>query len=355
VQKKMTQPHSGSFPGPLFVVGMWRSGTSLLYALLNQHPEIALLYEGDLPLLSPLFWFPKAKSDWRERWEFWNSAFERHQVDSARIPRTVCGVAEAMSHVGREYARRKGATIWGCKSPNYYDSMVRLNREFQGARFIVIWRDPSDICRSILRAAEHPNWFRKSGLPHRALFGYRQMKKECDQLIASGVPVHEIEYEDLVQNPASVMLGVCGFLGVGFDERMLYLEGADRSAIYGGDHHALVKSEKIVLAKERPEVLPAALRNKVRRYVSRWQKEFKGRWPRVQPGSAEEAGQPGRLERYSDVLKYRTLRTMDFMIIVVFCFAPLSFLEKYRNLKRDRQLVPEVRRNIARPAGTPAD
>jgi len=26
-------------PGPLFVVGMWRSGTSLLYALLNQHKE----------------------------------------------------------------------------------------------------------------------------------------------------------------------------------------------------------------------------------------------------------------------------------------------------------------------------
>ncbi|PYX45967.1 MAG: hypothetical protein DMG79_17915 [Acidobacteria bacterium] len=29
--------------GPLFVVGMWRSGTSLLYALLNQHPEIGLM------------------------------------------------------------------------------------------------------------------------------------------------------------------------------------------------------------------------------------------------------------------------------------------------------------------------
>jgi len=133
------------------------------------------------------------------------------------------------------------------------------------------------------------------------------------------------------------------------------LEGADRSAIYGGDHHALVKSEKIVLTKQRPEVLPAALRNKVRRYVSRWQKEFKGRWPRVQPGSAEEARQPGRLERYADVLKYRTLRTIDFMIIVVFCFAPLSFLEKYRTLKGDVHPAREVRGNMVRPAGTPAD
>ncbi len=41
-------------PGPLFVVGMWRSGTSLLYALLNQHPQIGLMYESDFALLSPL-------------------------------------------------------------------------------------------------------------------------------------------------------------------------------------------------------------------------------------------------------------------------------------------------------------
>ena len=41
--------------GPLFVVGMWRSGTSLFYALLNQHPQIKLMYEDELPLLWPLF------------------------------------------------------------------------------------------------------------------------------------------------------------------------------------------------------------------------------------------------------------------------------------------------------------
>jgi Sulfotransferase family len=351
----MTQQHSASFTGPLFVVGMWRSGTSLFYALLNQHPEIALLYEGDLPLLSPLFWFPKAKWDWLERWDFWNSALQRHQVDHARIPRIAGGVAEAMSSVGREYANRKGAGIWGCKSPNYYDSMTRLSREFQGARFIVIWRDPFDICRSILRAAESPNWFRKAGLPQRALFGYRQMKKECDGLIAAGVPVHEIEYEDLVQNPANVMLDVCHFLGVPFDERMLGLDGADRSAIYDGSHHALVKSEKIVSAREGREVLPPTLRGKIGRYVSLWRQQFNGSWPRVQLASAGDGDQPGLLEQYCDVLQYRILRTLDFIVIIAFCFAPLTFLKKYRNLKRDRQLAVEMRGKIARPAGTSAD
>ncbi|HZT23644.1 MAG TPA: sulfotransferase, partial [Verrucomicrobiae bacterium] len=32
----------------LFVAGIFRSGTSLLYALLNQHPQIALMYECDV-------------------------------------------------------------------------------------------------------------------------------------------------------------------------------------------------------------------------------------------------------------------------------------------------------------------
>jgi hypothetical protein len=33
---------------PVFVVGVFRSGTSLLYALLNQHPRVALMYECDV-------------------------------------------------------------------------------------------------------------------------------------------------------------------------------------------------------------------------------------------------------------------------------------------------------------------
>jgi hypothetical protein len=33
------------FANPVFVVGVFRSGTSLLYDLLNQHPQAALMYE----------------------------------------------------------------------------------------------------------------------------------------------------------------------------------------------------------------------------------------------------------------------------------------------------------------------
>ena len=52
---------------PVFVVGIFRSGTSLLCSILNQNPKIALMYECDVwnfpsPLLKRRF-----KQNWAER------------------------------------------------------------------------------------------------------------------------------------------------------------------------------------------------------------------------------------------------------------------------------------------------
>src|ERR1700728_4104760 len=81
-----TTPAFQPRPDPLFVVGMFRSGTSLLYALLNQHPQIALMYEGDLVHLPSLFWLPTNTRQWLARWEFWNGSLSRHKVDLSEIP-----------------------------------------------------------------------------------------------------------------------------------------------------------------------------------------------------------------------------------------------------------------------------
>jgi len=321
-------------PGPLFVIGMWRSGTSLLYALLNQHSQISLMYEAELPVLRPLFMLRGGKSDWTKRWNFWNSALDRHQISADEIPDSVEDLPSAVRAVYGQYARRKGAAIWGGKSPNYYDSMDRLAEEFPEAQFIVIWRDPADICRSILRAAENDTWFSKRGITHRALFGLERMKQECDRLVSSGVSVHQINYEDLIYHPAELMRGICRFLAIPFDERMTSLEGADRSAIYEGEHHEGVKSEKIAGKKRRPEVLPPALKRKIQRYTSFWRTQYGGTWP---PASAdlqdEPVKVPGRLERGKDRLFFRAFRALDAAVVYIYCFAPLWLLGKYREVK----------------------
>jgi hypothetical protein len=83
-----TQQASSALPktqaaGPLFVVGIWRSGTSLLYTLLNQHPQIALMYEGELPLMQYLFPRGRARPDWLSRWDFLNNAPQRHKLQAS--------------------------------------------------------------------------------------------------------------------------------------------------------------------------------------------------------------------------------------------------------------------------------
>src|SRR2546430_1032132 len=90
--------------GPLFVVGMWRSGTSLIYALLNQHSEVSLMYEGDLVLLGPIFWLHRNKWAWLSKWEVWNRALSRHHLDITQIPGGNYNLSSAVNTAYGEYA-----------------------------------------------------------------------------------------------------------------------------------------------------------------------------------------------------------------------------------------------------------
>lgn len=315
---------------PLFVVGMWRSGTSLFYALLNQHPEIALLYEDDLPLLWPLFLGGKAKQDWPERWEFWNQAPTRHKLNLNDLPRHAPSLHEACEAAWTQYAPHE--LIRGCKSPNYFDCLPRLAGQFPNAKFIVIWRDPADVCRSVVRARTD-SFFAKRGMILRALLGCRDLKSGCDTLIAQGVPVHQVQYEDLVANPAEVMDGVCRFLNIDFDRRMVSLKDADRSAIYEASHHEMVNSEKIVNGNKKAEVLPADVRHKVACYVSFWRRESQGAWPRFHDCPEVRPGVMFFFERLVDRVLYRGLRAFDQAVAFAYCYLPIEVLQKYRASK----------------------
>jgi hypothetical protein len=220
-EPKVEGSSSGLADGPLFVVGVWRSGTSLFYALLNQHPQVALMYEDDLVFVRSLFWVPRKTSNWLAKWDFFNGAITRHKIDGSHIPPNIFDLKGASEAVQIEYARqKKGATIWGCKSPTYFDLLPVLAATFPKAKFVIIWRDLRSICQSIAKAAQKPSFFRRKGIMLRALLGYRQMKLKCDRLVRDGVPVHQIHYEELVRDPTAVMKGVCEFLRIPFEGRM---------------------------------------------------------------------------------------------------------------------------------------
>jgi hypothetical protein len=333
-------------PEPVFVVGMFRSGTSLLYALLNQHPQIALMYEGDLAHLQALFWVPRDTTRWLRRWEFWNTALERHKFDTSVIPDGIRDLKTAVKAVYTEYARqKKGAIIWGCKSPTYHDEVTRLRRTFPDARFIIIWRDVRHICRSILAAAETSPFFARSGMTLRAIVGCQDLKTEYDSLVKQGARVHQLNYEDLVRDPESHMKAICEFLEIPYDSRMSNLVGADRDAISDFRHHSLVKGEKIVETRNGSEGLPPELRDKIERYVKMWRKRYHGTWPAYPTSLETDPAIPSLWERASDRVTYSFLQFTHHFAPVIFSFVPTAVWRRYRTYiaaKRIRRLLEKA-------------
>jgi hypothetical protein len=322
--------------GPLFVVSMWRSGSSLLYALLNKHPQVALMYEADLLLLKPVFLKPAPLSDWAERWEFWNDAFRRHGMKPADVSDGIADFRTAFTAAHQLYARRRGATIWGDKSPNYYDRLNEMADDFPDARFIIVWRDPKGTANSILRAASLGNsYFSRKGAAFCGLLGYEVFKRECDRLLARGKLVWQINYEDLIADTPSVMRRICDFLNIPYDDSLSTLDGADRSAILEGKHHANLRGNQIVRGP-RPELIGPEFREKIDRYFGTWRKRYEAEWPAYPQIVATSADSLSPAQRMVDRVKYRLFRLRDTISPFGFSLVPLTLLRRYRARKARR-------------------
>ena len=223
-----------TFEGPLFVVGMPRSGTKLLRGLLNQHPLIGI---------------PKAETeflpDWARRWSSFGDlsrpdAFRRFfaavrgssyfvflreeqgtEVDPAAWHATcrdfgLQGVFEALIRLDGGVGAGPG--VWGDKSPGYIARLPLLDTLFPQCRVIHIVRDCRDYALSIEKA-----WGKD---PLRAAQRWNDRVRDARAFGQGLGPAryHELRYEDLLADPEAALRPVCGFLGLDFDPAMLTLQ-----------------------------------------------------------------------------------------------------------------------------------
>jgi len=309
---------------------MWRSGSSLLYALLNKHPQVALTFEADLWLLRSVFRKPSGYCDWAARWEFWNSALTRHGIVANDLPRGAADYATAFTAFHKAYAARKGAVIWGDRSPIYYDSLPALARLFPQARFIIQWRDPAATANAIARAAQSgaPS-FQQRGSQLRALIGCEVLKRRVDSLLSRGQPVCQVTYEELTSDTAKVMREVCRFLEIPYRDELANLQGADRSTIFKGAHHTLIRGDEIV-STPRTVILDQAVRQKIDGYVKLWKRRYNDEWPPAVLTDADDVALPRLPQMVGNQVAYRAVRAFDQFRQVCFAYAPLSWLESYR-------------------------
>lgn len=314
----------------LFVVGFARSGTSLLYSFLNLHPSIKLLFEADMLSHSLIGTSMLSGQSWWERLDFYNSTRRRHGLTPQPSWDKLHSAKEAATAFYSEYAGNEARYI-GEKSPSYYNCLPKLARVFPDARFIVIWRNPHSTISSILAAGKKHYFFSNSSLPLRALIGFEQLQADVLALRARNIPVFDLCYEDLAENPETLLKSICHFLEIPFIPRMLELDHADYSMFPLGEHHAKVRSGHLESSDRSRETSGDPIQQKIPGYLSRWKALFRDQLAtrRYWPQTGEKPPLP--FEVALDRFKYNLARFFSEQFTpFIYGFFPLSSLRVYR-------------------------
>jgi hypothetical protein len=218
------------FQGPLFIVGMPRSGTKLLRGIVNRHERVAIP-DAETEFLP--FWVAKWPafgdlSDRRRFGQFYrrcrnlpffvyrNAANQSVDCESWYgncREFTPAGVFEALMRTCLALGDRDG-TIWGDKSPSYLTHLPLLRELYPRAKFVHIIRDVRDYCLSMNKA-----WGKSI---FRAAQRWSDDVASC-RTDGAGLGNHylEIRYEDLLAASAQTVGRVCDFIGIPYRAALL--------------------------------------------------------------------------------------------------------------------------------------
>lgn len=193
--------------GLIFVVGMPRSGTTLIEQMLARHPTIygaGELSDADSVLL-------------RARREGY--------PDSP--PETLAALAETLRQRYRAHLSRHGKPMLVDKMPANYWHVGMLAAAFPGARFIHVIRNPADTCLSCWQQtfafAMQPWQHDFEDLAHAHALKDRLMAHWQTILPERILPVR---YEEVVADPLAQSQRMATFLGIDWVEEMANPSGA---------------------------------------------------------------------------------------------------------------------------------
>ena len=222
---------------PVIVLGVRRSGTTLLRVMLDRNPALAVPDES--------YFVPQLAR--RHRGIVDVGAFVD---DLRRLPTLVewgltpdavaarlrpgMTTGEAIAAVFEAYAAGRGKPRWGDKTPLYMQHLPLLERLFPGARFVHLIRDGRDAALSFLSVPQGimtEGW----GYPRDAAGFACQWTTEVRSARALGARLGpgrylELRYEALVAAPAAELRRVCSFAALEYDDAMLGYVGKTDSA-----------------------------------------------------------------------------------------------------------------------------
>ena len=218
-------------PKLIFIIGVGRSGTTLLQSMLHSHPSIHFTPETHFVKK----YLSKAGKSRGKDAELIGKI--RRDKDLVSISKKLNDHCDQVIH--SDYSERGMADLFelilsensensefiGDKDPMNVNYLKTIKREFPDARILHIIRDPRDVVLSRIKS----EWGNDRGLAFHVaeyIHGIRKSRKEGRQLF--GDNYLEIKYEELLSNAISVMTKVCDFLSLPFHEDMInYQNKAD--------------------------------------------------------------------------------------------------------------------------------
>lgn len=231
----------------------------------------------------------------------------------------------------RAFGKLKGAIVCGEKSPVYCSRLAQLHQTYPEASFILIWRNPVEVYRSVLKAGQTSRFFGKPGMLSRLIYQKEQLINQAAQIEKNGARIFHVTYADIVDQTEQVCQNLSDFLGVPFDRRMLELSQADLSAIYTSPHHDHLRRGIIERRKHKENLVSPAVTRKLERFHHHWKQRQAG-WlnlPVTPPQS-----KLGRIEFVWHNALGRALTVYDSLVRAFFEFMPLTWLRVYRLLKK---------------------
>lgn len=246
--------------GPIFVAGVERSGTSLLYALLASHPNIAMTRRTNL-----WSYFYDQYGDLADPANFERclqvmmryQRLVKLQPDPERVRREFQAgepsYGRLFALLEAHHAERLGKPRWGDKSLNTERFADPIFAAYPGARILHMVRDPSDRCASVLRrwsdrrrsgvGGATAEWMASAALASRNRrrhpHGYRIVR-----------------YEALVRDPEQQVRDICAFIDEPYDSGMLSMEGASvfreqgSNSSYGARPVGVISADSIGRARD---------------------------------------------------------------------------------------------------------
>lgn len=209
-----------------YIVGSGRSGTSLLRAMLDSHPDMAIPNETHFVVSGGRrrgrYERPDGVDTERLVADFgslicrelrWQVADLREALSDAE-PLTF---PDAIRAIFSRYAAHRGKVRYGNKSPVHALAVSEISGLFPEARFIHIIRDGRDVALSYLDAPIGPGTLEAAALKWRR---FVRRAREGGRLVGPGRYL-EVRYEALTQDAEDVLRRVCEFIELEFDDQML--------------------------------------------------------------------------------------------------------------------------------------